>query len=61
MGDGVKQYHSNSDGCIYIFSTKTLKWGKFCDIPDPKDLPRDVRDQVIEDQVQAEQILKQEL
>lgn len=58
MGDGIKLYHSEKDGCIYFFDKKEKCYKKVCKTSFDN-LPYDVKEQIYKDKEEAELILAQ--
>jgi hypothetical protein len=58
MGNGITQFRSIVDGCIYFWDSKLQRFRKICDVSDPAELPPDVKRQIRALREEAGEILQ---
>ncbi|MDR2501350.1 MAG: hypothetical protein LBD37_09800 [Treponema sp.] len=58
MGNGITQFRSAADDCIYSWDKKLQRFRKICDISDPEELPQDVKRQIRAAREEAGEVLE---
>jgi len=57
MGDDVLQFYCEEDDCLYFYDTQKKRYRKICDIGCYGKLPLDIKQQILEAKIAAEETL----